>query len=257
MSAVERDPKAAGSDQAVEFSRGVLEVDCPAVSEKIERAIHETVAKRLHRQWVGIEREAKYIRLAQERIEAVEPEAFDADAFEVRSKKKLAPRVAFSVLLENGYLRPGERLYFQKDRERSALVKPDAHLRTADGFEGSIHQAARHYTNGAPCNGWDLWFLKENGEWIAFARKFLQFSEWTLGRQIWLMRNDGVGAFQLTEEANFNHSSIFWSADGERLIFMRLDRTNVSNSPEIWMVDVESGEATQLIVGGYLPMWVD
>lgn len=96
-----------------------------------------------------------------------------------------------------------------------------------------------------------------DGEWIAFARKFLQFSEWTLGRQIWLMRNDGVGAYQLTEEANFNHSSIFWSADGARLIFMRLDRTNVSNSPEIWMVDVESGEATQLIVGGYLPMWVD
>jgi hypothetical protein len=125
------------------------------------------VAKRLHRQWIGIERDEKYIRLAEERIEVVEPEAFDMDVFEVRSRKKRVPRVPFSVLLENGYLQPGEKLYFQKDRERSALVKPDAHLRTADGFEGSIHQAARHYTDGAPCNGWDLWFLKENGEWIS------------------------------------------------------------------------------------------
>jgi modification methylase len=125
------------------------------------------VAKRLHRQWVGIEREEKYISLAQERIASIEPEDFDAATFEVRSQKKLAPRVAFSTLLENGYLQPGEMLYFQKDRERSALVKPDAHLRTADGFEGSIHKAARHYTNGAPCNGWDLWHLEENGEWIS------------------------------------------------------------------------------------------
>jgi len=96
-----------------------------------------------------------------------------------------------------------------------------------------------------------------DGEWIAFARKFLQFSEWTLGRQIWLMRNDGGGAYQLTEDSDINHSAISWSADGERLIFMRLDRTNASNSPEIWMVDIESGDAVQLVVGGYLPMWVD
>ena len=70
------------------------------------------------------------------------------------------------ILLENGYLHPGEKLYFQKDRERSAVVKPNAHLHTIDGFEGSIHQAARHYTNGAPCNGWDLWFLEEEGKLI-------------------------------------------------------------------------------------------
>jgi modification methylase len=124
------------------------------------------VAKRLHRQWIGIEREEKYIQLAQARIDKVVPEPFDEAAFEVRSRKKLAPRVAFSVLLENGYLQPGEKLYFQKDQDRSAVVKPDAHLHTTDGFEGSIHQAARHYSNGAPCNGWDLWFLEEDGALI-------------------------------------------------------------------------------------------
>jgi Tol biopolymer transport system component len=96
-----------------------------------------------------------------------------------------------------------------------------------------------------------------DGEWIAFGRKFLQFSEWTLGRQIWLMRSDGTGASQLTEDPDINHSAISWSADGERLIFMRLDRTNLSNSPEIWMLTVETGELTQLVEGGYLPQWVD
>jgi modification methylase len=124
------------------------------------------VAKRLHRHWIGIERDENYIRLAQKRIDSIDPEPFDAAAFEVRSKKKLAPRVPFAVLLESGYLQPGGKLYFQRDQEQTAVVKPDAHLRTADGFEGSIHQAARHYTDGAPCNGWDVWFLEENGELI-------------------------------------------------------------------------------------------
>jgi DNA modification methylase len=125
------------------------------------------VAKRLHRQWLGIEREKKYIRLAQERIDKVEAEPYDEKAFDVRSKKKIAPRVPFSVLLENGYLQPGEKLYFQRDADRTAIIKPNAHLRTVDGFEGSIHKTARHYTNGAPCNGWDLWFLEENGEMLS------------------------------------------------------------------------------------------
>ena len=124
------------------------------------------VAKRLHRQWLGIERDEKYIHLAQERIEAAELEDFNSAVFEVRSHKRLAPRVAFSTLLENGFLQPGQVLCFQQDSKRTAKIKPDGRLRTADGFEGSIHKAARHYTNGAPCNGWDLWFLEENGEWI-------------------------------------------------------------------------------------------
>ena len=122
------------------------------------------VAKSLHRQWIGIEREAKYVELARERIDRITPEEFNPAAFEVRSQKKLAPRVKFSALLESGYLQPGQRFYFQGDSTRSATIKPDARLRTADGFEGSIHQAARHYAGEAPCNGWDQWYLQENGE---------------------------------------------------------------------------------------------
>ena len=58
------------------------------------------VAKKLHRRWIGIEREQKYIDLAMERLDAIEPAPFDAEVFDVRDKKRLAPRVAFSRLLE-------------------------------------------------------------------------------------------------------------------------------------------------------------
>jgi site-specific DNA-methyltransferase (adenine-specific) len=121
------------------------------------------IAKRLHRKWIGIERELKYINMAQKRIDATIPELFDQTSFDVRSKKKLATRIPFSALLENGYLSPGQRLYFRKDKARTAIIKPDANLQTQDGFEGSIHRAGSHFMNGAPCNGWDHWYLEEDG----------------------------------------------------------------------------------------------
>ena len=124
------------------------------------------VAQRLHRNWIGIEREEKYVKLAQKRIDAIQPEMFDRDAFDVRSKKKLEEKVPFSALLESGYLSPGQRLYFQKDSSRPATVKPDARLQTEDGFVGSIHRAGSHLMNGAPCNGWDHWYLDMDGKMV-------------------------------------------------------------------------------------------
>ncbi len=122
------------------------------------------VAKRLHRNWIGIERDAKYRKVAQKRIDAVHPEPFDAAVFDIRSRKKSAPRVAFSVLVESGRLQAGQKLFFERDSNRYAVIKPDARLRTQDGFEGSIHQAGRHYANGSPCNGWEHWYIEENGQ---------------------------------------------------------------------------------------------
>lgn len=128
------------------------------------------VAKRLHRNWIGIEREEKYIALAQQRIATIQPEEFEEAAFDVRSKKKTAPRVAFAKLLENGYLQPGQQLYFQADSARSATIKPDARLRAVDGFEGTLHQAARHYAGDAPCNGWEHWFYKDGDKFYKVDR---------------------------------------------------------------------------------------
>jgi len=133
------------------------------------------VAKRLHRKWVGIEREENYIRLANKRIEAIQPGQFDQPAFDVRRKAKLEPRVALSQLIESGYLNPGQTLYFRKDRDLSATIKPDAQLRTSDGFEGSIHEAGRHYMDGSPCNGWEHWYIRENGSLVnldTFRQRF-------------------------------------------------------------------------------------
>ena len=119
------------------------------------------VAKRLHRNWIGIEREVNYIEIAQGRIDAVIPEPFDELAFNISDKKRLAPRVAFSRLLEAGLLLPGQTLYFRGDERINAIIKPDGKL-IYNCTEGSIHQLARKLVRSGPCNGWDIWHYEDD-----------------------------------------------------------------------------------------------
>jgi site-specific DNA-methyltransferase (adenine-specific) len=122
------------------------------------------VAKKLHRSWIGIERETKYIEVARQRIAEINPEEFDRAVFDIHDRKRLAPRVAFARLVEAGFVQPGQSLFFRGDLKIEARVKPDGKL-IYNGTEGSIHQIARQLVGGSPCNGWDLWHFKdERGE---------------------------------------------------------------------------------------------
>ncbi len=118
------------------------------------------VAKKLHRQWIGIERETKYIEVAQQRIATIDPEEFDPAVFDVHDRKRLAPRVAFARLVEAGLVQPGQSLFFRGEAGFEARVKPDGKL-VYNGTEGSIHQIARQLVGGSPCNGWDLWHFQD------------------------------------------------------------------------------------------------
>ena len=113
------------------------------------------VAKKLRRHWIGIERDKKYIQLAQKRIDAVK-EA-DIEAIHIESRKQM--RVPFGALLENGLLQPGQHLYFARNGTRAKILS-NGYLRCR-GITGSIHGVARALMENAPANGWDLWFYKD------------------------------------------------------------------------------------------------
>jgi site-specific DNA-methyltransferase (adenine-specific) len=122
------------------------------------------VAKKLHRDWIGIEREQSYIDVAQKRIDAITPESFNENTFDVSDRKRQATRVPFVRLLERGLVTPGQALYFRKNPEIVAYIKPDGHLRY-EVFEGSIHQTGKFLMGGSPCNGWEHWYYQdEQGE---------------------------------------------------------------------------------------------
>ena len=63
------------------------------------------VAKRLGRNFVGIERQQDYIDAATKRIEGVE--TISRPTLVVTTGKRAEPRVAFGALIETGMLKPG------------------------------------------------------------------------------------------------------------------------------------------------------
>jgi modification methylase len=124
------------------------------------------VAKKLGRHFVGIEREETYIKGAQARIDAITPPLLiDDEVFGKFETKRSAPRIAFSALLENGLLLPGQILFFNKQRDKTATILADGSLRTNDGERGSIHKIGAHIGNLPACNGWEHWYYEtEHGE---------------------------------------------------------------------------------------------
>ncbi len=120
------------------------------------------VAKMLGRDFIGIEREADYRKVAAERIARVR--RFDASALEVTGSKRAEPRVPFGQVVERGMLRPGEELYSLGSRY-SAKVRADGTLIGAD-VKGSIHQVGAHLEGAPSCNGWTYWHFKRDGKMI-------------------------------------------------------------------------------------------
>jgi len=112
------------------------------------------VAKRLGRRWIGIERELGYCDAALERIAAALP--LDESALVTMQSPRSAPKVAFGVLVENGYLTPGRVLSDAKRRHR-ALVRADGSLESVCGAIGSIHKLGATLQGAPACNGWTFW----------------------------------------------------------------------------------------------------
>jgi len=113
------------------------------------------VAKMLGRNWIGIERDKTYVKVAQKRIDAVAES--DADAIVVEKPRQA--RVPFGSLIERGYLSVGQSLFFAKNNKKAKILS-NGHLKCGD-LTGSIHGVAKSLMNGAPVNGWDVWYYKD------------------------------------------------------------------------------------------------
>jgi modification methylase len=120
------------------------------------------VAKMLGRDWIGIEREAKYREVAEQRIAAVR--RLDKAALETTTSKRAEPRVPFGQLVERGMLRPGEELLSMNGRHK-AKVRADGTL-IGNDIKGSIHQVGAHLEGAPSCNGWTYWCFKRDGKTV-------------------------------------------------------------------------------------------
>jgi len=123
------------------------------------------LAKRLRRNYIGIEREAHYVGIAESRLRDVEiPLVPDEMIPPPLDTPKL--KIAFGVLLEQGLLLPGAVLRLGRT-EHFARVQDDATL-TCNDFRGSIHKVAAQCLGKPSCNGWEHWYYQDpsTGEYL-------------------------------------------------------------------------------------------
>jgi TolB protein len=101
------------------------------------------------------------------------------------------------------------------------------------------------------------------GDWVVFGRKLFVLGQWTPGRQMWLMRQDGSEARALTDNPLYNHSAFTWSPDGVWLSYMRFKTDEPGAPAEIWLVGMDAAgqpgqgdRGPRRLAAGYLPEWL-
>ena len=120
------------------------------------------VAKKLGRNYLGIEQDRDYIEIALTRLKKI-PEAADHSLLSTPSKKS-EPRIPFGWLVERGLLEPGTVLFDQR-KHHSAKVRADGSIISAE-HRGSIHRVGAAVQDAPACNGWQFWHLDLEGQLI-------------------------------------------------------------------------------------------
>ena len=120
------------------------------------------VSKKLGRNYIGIEQNAKYALEAEKRIRlTIKIE----DKELIQTPRKISePRIPFGNLLEQGLLNPGDLLHDIRNRW-TAKVRADGSLISKD-TKGSIHSVGAHLQGLQACNGWTFWHINRSGKLV-------------------------------------------------------------------------------------------
>ena len=117
------------------------------------------VAKKLGRNYFGIENEKKYFETAKQRLErTIKMEDHYLDTIKNNKSK---PRIPFGSLVELGIVKPGMSVFDYK-KKVNAKIMADGSIKYQNS-EGSIHKVAAKIIGAESCNGWTYWHYNNNG----------------------------------------------------------------------------------------------
>ncbi len=117
------------------------------------------VAKKLGRNFIGIEREKSYREAAAARIKAIK-NIGESEILHTPSKRD-EPRIPFGTLIEQGLIKPGMVLT-DAGGHHEAKVAADGNL-IANTYRGSIHKVGAALQGAPSCNGWTFWHYRDKG----------------------------------------------------------------------------------------------
>ncbi len=118
-----------------------------------------TVAKKLGRNYFGIEKEKIYFKAAEHRLKTTKP--IEDDLLDTLKNNRSKPRIPFGSLVELGIIKPGTNIFDNK-KKITARIMADGSIKH-DQAEGSIHKVAAIILGAESCNGWTYWHCDING----------------------------------------------------------------------------------------------
>lgn len=121
------------------------------------------VAKKLGRDYIGLEREESYIKVAEQRLKSI-TRLGDDEILHAVSSKREEPRIPFGTLIESGLLKPGTILTDAKGKHE-AKVGADGTI-MSDKVRGSIHKVGATLQNAPSCNGWTYWHVRQGRQYV-------------------------------------------------------------------------------------------
>lgn len=129
------------------------------------------VAKALGRNYIGIEREQKYINVAEKRLQATKSSPSDIELLSLEVKP---PKVPMKTLIEANFLSEGQRL-FDKNENPICVITKDGNVKD-DEETLSIHKMSAKYLNKANHNGWDYFYLFKNNNFVSLDSLRYEFN---------------------------------------------------------------------------------
>jgi site-specific DNA-methyltransferase (adenine-specific)/modification methylase len=115
-----------------------------------------TVAKKLGRNYFGIEKEKTYFKAAEKRLKKTKP--IEDNYLDTLQNNRSKPRIPFGSLVELGIIKPGT-IIFDNKKKISAKIMADGSIKH-EQTEGSIHKVAATILGAESCNGWTYWHCK-------------------------------------------------------------------------------------------------
>ena len=117
------------------------------------------VAKKLGRNYFGIEKEKNYFKAAEQRVNTTKP--IEDDLLDTLKNNRSKPRIPFGSLVELGIIKPGTNIFDNK-KKITARIMADGSIKHNQS-EGSIHKVAATIIGAESCNGWTFWHCDING----------------------------------------------------------------------------------------------
>jgi Tol biopolymer transport system component len=96
-----------------------------------------------------------------------------------------------------------------------------------------------------------------DGNWLVFSRRILSGETITPGRQLWLMRADGSQAQQITDEPEYKYMDFAWHPNSEQVAAVRASNVDRTEPTEIWLFDLRTDEAVEIMTEGFQPEWIE